>query len=362
LAPLTPRTTAARTESLRPAVATAAVGGGEAIGRGPIPAGVGYQSGPTQREKDRFSKSTLNDPVRDLYVPIGLLIAGFMLYVIGYTVQFRLGASGMAMVGMGVGIITAIKAILLIIFALVVAGPLGVSFGDPLSAILKLASLAVFSDGVLQWVDMGMIKLAGQGGAIYGGIFNLFIAAAIYWLMLIYLFSMDSEDSWIVVCLLAVFDNIVRWAILLLILSAVMNLGGVPTRGGGGGFGGGGGSGATSSVREADGEVADRIDALKTANALPEAKEYIAGGRQAVLTDHVNAMYEAGAVKIWFECSRDINARLTPEGLILELPRDKAKRKAVLDKIGAYEKAFDMGDGAAPIDEGQTYVEMNLPG
>jgi hypothetical protein len=359
LAPLGPKGAgASRTESLRPAIATAAVGAGVGGRGGPIPAGVGYQSGPSARERDRFSKDTLTDKYRDIYVPVGMLIAGFLLYLVGYSMLYHVPTSSWPMISVGVGITTAIKAVLLIGFALVVAGPLGVSFGDPFSAALKLAALAVFCDGALQWVDLGVVKLAGQGGKLYGSIFNLFIAAGIYWIMLIYLFSMDSEDSWVVVCLMAAFDNVVRWGIILLLLSSVMSWGG---GGGPGGLAGGGGGSGSSAVRAADAEMAEHLDDLRTANALPEAREYIAGGRQDVLKDHVNAFYDAGARNVWFECERDINAKLTPQDMVVELPSDKTKRTAILQKIGDYYKAFGMSDGTPPKDNGQKYVQVPIP-
>src|SRR5439155_16399317 len=175
---------------------------------------------------------------RDVYVPAALFVLGMLIYVGYYAIRYQLGGTGVAFVALGLGIMTAFKAAMLIGFALVVAGPLGVSFGGPATAALKLAALAVFTDGVITWVDAGTAKLAGGTGA-FEGLLSFPVALACYWLLLIYLFSMDPGDSWIVVILLAVFDFIVRWVILLLLLKIVLGWGGaaavnVPSFGGGG--------------------------------------------------------------------------------------------------------------------------------
>jgi hypothetical protein len=333
-------------------MAAAGAGGGRGGGGGPIPAGVGYAPGPTQREKDRFSKDTLFDQNRDLYVPIGVMLAGFILFIVGYSVRYHVYGAGIAGIAIGSGILTLISAALLIGMALVIAGPMGVSFGGPASASLKLAAIAIFCDGVLTWLDIGILKLAGQGGVMYGAIFQFFAAAGIFWLLLMYLFSMESEDSWLVVCILAFFYVAARFVIILL-LAAAVGLAGL----GGSGGGGGGGSG----VKAEDAEMEEHMDLLRSGKALPEAKEYLAGGRLMVLTDHVNGIYEAGAKNIWFECARDINAKLTPEDMVVEMPSDKAKRAAVLKRIAEYLKAFNMGDGTPAADNGRTYIQVEIP-
>jgi hypothetical protein len=352
MAPLAPRNAGGgRSESLRPAMAAAAHGGGGG-GGGPIPAGVGYAPGPTQREKDRFSKDTLFDQNRDLYVPIGIMVAGFILFIVGYSVRYHVYGAGIAGIAIGAGILTLISAVLLIGMALVIAGPMGVSFGGPASASLKLAAIAIFTDGVLTWLDIGILKLAGQGGVMYGAIFQFFAAAGIFWLLLMYLFSMESEDSWLVVCILSFFYVAARFVIILLLAAAV----GLGAMGGGGSGGGGGG------VRAADADMEEELDAHRAANALPEAREYIAGGRQGVLKDHVDNFYDAGAKNVWFECDRDINGKLTPDRLVIEMPKDKNKRAAVLQKIADYHKAFDPNSSGKPdADDGRTYIIESIP-
>ena len=48
-------------------------------------------------------------------------------------------------------------------------------------------------------------------------------------------------------------------------------------------------------------------------------------------------------------------------GLALEMPREKEKRAAVLQKVADYEKAFGIGKGTPMKDEGQRYLSLDIP-
>lgn len=336
-----------------------------ATARAPASPIVGYQRGPTQREQERVSDKTLIDSNRDIYVPVALLVVGMALYVGYYAWRYSMGGTGIAFASLGVGMMTAFKAALLVGFAFAVAGPLGVSFGGIWTAILKLAAIAIFTDGVTTWVDTGVAKVSGGGfgggGFLGWGIISFPVALGIYWVLLTYLFSMDSGDSWLVVMILAVFDYIVRTVLLLLMLKLILSSGGVsgaivPT------LGGGGGSGSTLG----DPMVA-RVEELKEADLLKEARDYIAGGRQAALSKPVEAWYAAGCKKVWFEVSRDINGRLSPEAVIVELPRDKVKDKEARARcfqiLKEYMDEHDFGyDPEDVTDDGGAYMTVPLGG
>src|SRR5262249_42876298 len=157
--------------------------------------------------KDRMSSDVLLDKPRDLYVPCALLAVGILLYVGYYAMRLHLTGSGVITMSLALGMVTLFKAALLLGFAIAVADKLGVSFGGVLTAALKLAAIAVFCDGVTTWVDAGVGKLAGRAFQTfvgYGAI-SFPVALGIYWVLLIYLFSMDAGDSWMVVMLLSVF-------------------------------------------------------------------------------------------------------------------------------------------------------------
>ena len=232
-----------------------------------------------------------------------------------------------------------------------VAGPLGVSFGGPATAALKLAALAVFTDGVITWVDAGTAKLAGGTGA-FEGLLSFPVALACYWLLLIYLFSMDPGDSWIVVILLAVFDFIVRWVILLLLLKIVLGWGGaaavnVPS------FGGGGPPAGAS-------EVVTRVTELKESKSLEEARAFIADGHQAVFKDAVDSWYAAGCPNVWFSVSRDFNGKREPYGVIVELPKDKTRRAKCFEILKTFYEKLRHSSNEKVSDNGEPYMEVEL--
>ncbi|WP_428940358.1 hypothetical protein [Fontivita pretiosa] len=356
LAPLPPKGSSAG-DSPRAAAAVAAMA---APG---IPAALGYRSSP-QAVKDRFSSATLVDVKRDIHVPVALLLIGFAMYVGYYVFRHNLSGSGIILISLGVGMITLFKAMLLIGFAMVIAAPLGVSFGGPFAAALKLAAIAVFSDGISTWVEAGVDKMAGSSG-MFGYMLSFPIALGTYWILLTYLFSMDSGDSWLVVMLLAVFDMIVRWALLFLLLALVLNWGGAAASAlpasavGAGAVGSGSGSGGSASAQHQ--EMIEEVRALKEGNALEEARKYIAGGRQAALGPWVDEWYAAGCKNVWFEVTRDINGKSTPETLIVELPRDKAARAKCFEIYKRYLAGFNEGSELEDLkDDGKPYLLISL--
>ena len=153
---------------------------------------------------------------------------GFVLYISYYVVHFNMGANGVVFTSIGLTIMMVLEAGFLTGFALVIAGPLGVGFGDFRTAILKLAAISAFSDGVITWVDALFAKYAGGVGAggLFGfGIIGFPVALGIYWSLFIYLFSMDPGDSWLVVTILTVFYRIFRWILIFLLLQMGPHLG-----------------------------------------------------------------------------------------------------------------------------------------
>lgn len=349
--PITPSSAStSRSSGARPLPARAPVGRAPAVaasGAGTVP----YFPGPTLRDRERLAAQVLVDMKRDVYTPVILLVLGFLLYVGYYGIRYQMGGTGIAFTTLGLGLITAFKAALLIGFAFAVAGPLGVSFGGIYTAILKLAAIAVFCDGVTTWIDAGVNKISGVGGGgVFGfGVISFPIALGLYWGLLTYLFSMDPGDSWMVVMILSVFDYIVRLAMIALLLRLVLGWGGVaagnvpvPAFGGGGGM---------SNVDP----VAERVAQLKDAQLLKEAREFIAGGRQEALRSPVDAWYAAGCPNVWFEVSRDINGKVYPDGLIVELPKDKTKRAECYNILNRYYQS--LGDASSnEQDDGSPYI------
>src|SRR5205814_9731387 len=128
--------------------------GGAGVGLSAAGVPLAYQSGPTRFERERGDVTM--DMTTDVYAPVAFLLAGLTFYVGYYAFHYHMTPAGVAATTVGLSIMTAIKATFLIGFALVAAGPLGVSFGNPATAILKLAAMAAFNDGVTTWVDAGV--------------------------------------------------------------------------------------------------------------------------------------------------------------------------------------------------------------
>jgi len=318
-------------------------------GAGTGGAALSYQRGPTAREKECDRNANYIDSNRDIYIPVALLIIGLASYVAHYAVRYQMSGSGIGVVTLGISLMTAFKAALMIGFAMVVAGPLGVSFGGIGTAALKLAAIAVFSDGVSTWIDQFTTKIAGSGA--FSGMLSFPIVIGIYWALLIYLFSMDPGDSWLVVILLAFFDMIIRWVILFIMLSFVMNMSGVASSAI---------SGAAGTANTVMSPTVEQFNELKEGKLLYEGAKYIADGRQTSLKPHVDAWYAAGAKKVHFHVSRDINGNETTEGIVIELPTDKAARVKIFDAIKKYETDLQMGDGET--DDGEPYIFVEILG
>jgi hypothetical protein len=312
-----------------------------------------YKRGPSAREVELAVAAGL-DMQRDIYAPLAFMVTGFILYISFYVAQFNMGPNGIFLMGIGLSIMTVLEVAFLTAFALVIAGPLGVGFGDFRTAILKLAAIVIFNDGIITWVDALFAKYAGGVGAggLFGfGVVGLPIAAGIYWSLFIYLFSMDPGDSWLVVVILTVVYRIFRWILIFMLLAMVLNWGGVR-------------SGAISTMaagNPAPSPQTTEIDDLKQRGLLKEARQYITDGHQYVIKDVVDEWYADGCPNVWFQVSRDINGKGGPVGLIVELPKDKAKRAKAYETLKSYYKAESMGsDPEDFVDNGDPYLELEL--
>ncbi|HEX4054049.1 MAG TPA: hypothetical protein VHX86_07265 [Tepidisphaeraceae bacterium] len=315
-----------------------------------------YQRTPTAQEKELASSKSAIDSNRDLKVPAALLLIGIALYVGYYAVHYNLGLIGICATGLGLTIMTILETAVLICFAMVVAGPLGVSFGGFGTAILKLAAIVVLCDGITTCVDGLLARYTagiGSGGIFGFGLIDFPVALGVYWTTLIYLFSMDPGDSWMVVVLLAIFDWIVRVVLIVLLLKLILGLGGVarstiaiPSMGGG---------------RTIANPMIDEVNAAKAQNVLHEAKKYASDNGRRAEIGTINAWYAAGAKNVWYQTSRDINGKGDAFQLVVELPNDAASRA----KCYGIAKAYCDGnrifyDPAAMQDHGDPYLIMGL--
>jgi hypothetical protein len=315
-----------------------------------------YQFGATHRDVERAAANSQIDPKRDLYVPIGLILAGTILYLSFYTIHYDLRATAMVSTSIGLTVMTLLETAVLFGFALTIASPLGVSFGGIGSAILKFAAIATFCDGTTAWVDGLFAKYAGNfagGGLLSFGVIGFPVALGIYWTLLIYLFSMDPGDSWMVVVILAVFQWILRLVLVLLLLRLILSFGGV--------------AGSSVNVPSFGGAAPvnpqiDVINDAKAQNVLHEARKYIADNNRSAESGTVEAWYDAGAPNVWFQTDRDINGHGAAFRMVVELPTDPPARA----KCFAAAKTYYNNNGEsfmaqALTDNGDPYLMVPLP-
>ena len=316
-----------------------------------------YQRGPTPDDARRAAANLQIDPSRDLYVPIGLLLVGSVLYIGFYAIHYNLGGIAIISTSIGLTIMTVLETAVLFGFALAIAGPLGVSFGGIGTAILKLAAIAVFCDGLTTWADGLFAKYAGHmasGGLMSFGVIGFPIAMGVYWTLLIYLFSMDPGDSWLVVVILAVFSRILRIVLLLLLLRIILSFGGIA--GSAVGLPSMGGSAQVTNP------IIDEIEDAKAQNVLHEARKYASDNGRRAESPSIDAWYAAGATNVWFQTDRDINGHGDAFRMVVELPDDKTKRAKCYDVA----KAYFNGNGEPYMaqgltDKGDPYLLVPLP-
>ena len=142
----------------------------------------------------------LVSPLKNVYVPLVLLVAGFGLRV-GQLV-FAQGAHGNHWWGSGAAPLGIGKSILRVLFEMIIASAitaagaflsalvLSIDFGPLWRAALKLCSASVVATGVACWIalfDQGAFSIAGLVLALHAMII-------IYWITLGYLFSLELQE------------------------------------------------------------------------------------------------------------------------------------------------------------------------
>ncbi|HTW93909.1 MAG TPA: hypothetical protein VMD30_03880 [Tepidisphaeraceae bacterium] len=158
-----------------------------------------YQSGPTARQAGRAQKDLLVDKIRDRHVPTAVLVTGAILFALFVAQHSRFGRAEM---GIGMAVFTCLalfETTVVVIFAFMIADPMGISFGTLWTAVLKLGALVVFCEAVTAWLD-------SMGGGFTFGFYvlsvNLLVAMAILWVGMCYFFEMDAaEAKWVVILL-----------------------------------------------------------------------------------------------------------------------------------------------------------------
>ena len=315
-----------------------------------------YRLGPTSRDAARAAANSNIDPKRDLYAPVALILIGTMLYIGYYAIHYNLGGLAIISTSIGLTIMALLETAVLFGFALAIAGPLGVSFGGIGTALLKLAAIAVFCDGLTTWADGLFSKYAGNmagGGLASFGVIGFPVALGVYWVLLTYLFSMDPSDSWMVVVILAIFSWILRTVLVLLLLQFILSFGGI-------------GASAVGLPSMAAAQVAnpiiDEINEAKAQNVLHEARKYVADNGRSAEKGTVEAWYAAGATNVWFQTDRDINGKGEAFRMVVELPADKTARTKCYDAAKTYYNNNGESYMSQSLqDNGDPYLLVPLP-
>lgn len=155
-----------------------------------------YRGAPTaaDRERDRFRSDNLVHPPRDLYVPVALLVTGFLAMLAWAVLALDAGAVGVIIVSGFTGTVTVVKTAVIIGLALVVAPMMGISFGSLNTAILKFAAIIIFADAAMLWLD---VAIGSVGGRLTLRLLfiELIAVAAIIGFLCHYLFDMDGDET-----------------------------------------------------------------------------------------------------------------------------------------------------------------------
>jgi hypothetical protein len=358
-----------------PSAPIASVAGGAQPSAGAI----GYRSAPTKENtaRDRFSFDAMTHPPRDLYIPVALLIVG-ILGIIAWAISWGAGAGTMAVVLLVTGVATLVKTAVLIGLAFIFAPMAGVSFGDARTAILKFAAIVVFTDAVGMWFDE-LVEMAGgmpTGRRGRGRIFwlEMFLIAGLISAMCYYLFDMDSEDTGTFAIPFAVISRILDWILGIVVagvLAGILSAATAtppaavtaapappaPTPAP---------PGATSSPPVAAAPAAPPGIPLQ-ANARDREIERMVGGGLGVKDaleynqsqpqkskrepQLINEFYGAGAKRVYFD--------LGGSRAIVQLP-DDAFNRAKCFELAAAHRASKGIQGAAPKEEGQRFLEVEL--
>jgi hypothetical protein len=296
------------------------------------------------------------DPRRDVVAPAVLAVLGAVLLVAYYATRYPVGLGGVMGVAAGLSIMDIIEAVLLIGVAVLIAGPAGVSFGDPRTAWYKFTAIALFCDGVSTWVNGTVARFAGGFGNSMFGYWTVGfpVALGIYWVLLTYLFSMDPSDGWSVVSIISISYRVIRVALVSLLLPTALAWGGVPAS-------------DISVPRFGNAAPVDpvfeQIEEAKNLGLLNEARGYIAKMGRTAESGAVESWYAAGAKNVWYETSRDINGHGNAFRVVIELPSDKAARANIFDLVKKnWLDAFHVGyDPDEMKDMGEPYLMVALP-
>jgi hypothetical protein len=346
----------------------------------------------TRRWRDR-SQDPLNVQ-RDVYLPAGLVIAGFLGMLGWLTLAADVGPFGVVLVGMATGFASAIKAAALAALALL-AGPLfAISCGNYRTAMGKFAAVLIFSDMVLLWLGVATDHLAGpnvgnglRGAALFG---TLLLEMALVGFLVWLLFGMEWDETAVVAVPLALGSlvlGLILKGIAFVVLVLILNGSGraravpVPPTFALGPALGGGGAAASAGDDEEDADEDEEAAPPAAAETVPirateqdqkimarvraraglaEARDWVgehaSDARRQRLAE---VFYAAGARKVYFDLT--VGGATRPTRGFVELPTDADGRAECFRIYAAYcARNRITPDPASVKDGGQKYLVLEM--
>ena len=181
-------------------------------------AGVAAIYGHRSRQVQQETPDAEAGPLKDLYLPLALLLLG-----VGLRVAQLVFASGSRANKWGGDVGTAgnpHKAVILAVLELIISGGamlagatlaavlLSINFGSIGKAALKLCALVAFATGVASWVVLiDQDKFSVQGLAI-----ALHLVVIIYWVGFAYLFALELQETLLAVAIVSVLQAVAMCA------------------------------------------------------------------------------------------------------------------------------------------------------
>jgi hypothetical protein len=338
-----------------PALATAGTG----------PRGVlGYaQMAPKRRGEERQGGDVFFHPVKDLYIPGALVVAGTVLSYLALVFHHGVRNPGAAL--FAVGLMTLINLVLTVPAVLLTVKLFDLGLGPIGPGVLKIAACAIAPGAIGEL--MGMI-LTGSAGMMGGW----FISYAITLLIFMKLLEMDFGE--VLICSSFIF--VIRtWAVYGILFALLHGLGISLPAGAGGGMGMGGGGGRLDLAGVVD-DGDDALDAMHARESDDEAIRHLHGGGVDARTwfdandrrtlagqsrgdsmQVINGLYAAGAGEIRAFTTTDARDNEIAYAFIVVPPADKSARPRILGELKRLAKTLGR---TTPRDRGEKYFPVEL--
>ena len=183
---------------------------GAAAAKGPGGKVLPYQRGKGMKEEKAPRESGM---VRDVWVPTALVAAGLCLSIVDGMVVYEVESAGLATVWALVT--TVVNLVLIFIGMLICVKLVGISLGHPLSAMLKIAAIAVVPAPITDLIG----HYIGPGGDYVGWS----IAMIFYYGMFMYFFDMDFQETMICSSIIWIIRTFLFWMVMAALFSGFMS-------------------------------------------------------------------------------------------------------------------------------------------